>query len=448
VTTVAELLAQGFAAAGVEAFYGEPLDGLDVVPAPLAIAGVLAAAHQRVHGTGAAVHRGGGDFLLGDWPDPAAPRHAMLQLDDAAEGPALFSHMAACLATDARPVTLEVRIAPDTPVPTSIRCAVPAPADRFAEPAVDLVEQLRRARSPVVVAGPEVVRRGCIPGLHALAAAANLGVLNTWGAKGVFDWRSRHHWATVGLQQRDLELGGLGATPEQTPADVVVVAGLDPAETPPDIDAFAPTVAVSPEALSRLSELWSRPAGRLAAPPLRAQLAAVTQKGWEAGGLPLPPTRVTRNYGLCTGGRGLVAADPGLAGFWVARTFATTVVGEALVPGRADTAGFAIACAIVGRSRSPRRPVLAAVDAPVGGIMLELLDHARSRGVPVVAEVWDPDGTVVDGDQHLERLTDALRSPGTTVLTLATDRAQLEAMEAVAGPIVAWRTDESGGEAR
>src|SRR5262249_44609558 len=69
--------------------------------------------------------------------------------------------------------------------------------------------------------GPGVVADGAVPGLHALAAAAHVGVLNTWGAKGVFDWRSRHHLATAGLQARDFPLGGMAG------ADLIVATGLD-----------------------------------------------------------------------------------------------------------------------------------------------------------------------------------------------------------------------------
>ena len=55
---------------------------------------------------------------------------------------------------------------------------------------------------------------------------ASLGVLNTWGAKGVFDWRSRHHLATAGLQEHDFALAGLGD------ADLIVATGVDPDEAP------------------------------------------------------------------------------------------------------------------------------------------------------------------------------------------------------------------------
>ena len=61
-------------------------------------------------------------------------------------------------------------------------------------------------------------------GLHAFADAAGCGVVNTWGAKGVFVWDDPRHFGTAGLQERDFELAGLGEV------DVLVTSGLDPAE--------------------------------------------------------------------------------------------------------------------------------------------------------------------------------------------------------------------------
>ena len=137
----------------------------------------------------------------------------------------------------------------------------------------------------MVLAGPGVVEDRATPGLNALAAAGTLGVLNTWGAKGVLDWRSRHHWATVGLQARDFELGGLGA------ADLIVATGVDPREAPPERWHLAPVLDVPPGSLGPLAEQCRRPDAELSMPPLRDALAAVTRQGWAGEGAPLAPTR-------------------------------------------------------------------------------------------------------------------------------------------------------------
>ena len=366
-------------ALGVDAVYGVPLDGVPVVEVAPDLAPLLADAHHRLRGRPAGVHRGDGAIV---------DRHGVV-----------------------------VQPAP--------------PVDRWVPPGDDVVAALEQAEAPVVLAGPGVVLDDAVPGLHALAAAGSLGVLNTWGAKGVFDWRSRHHLATVGLQALDFRRGGLAE------ADLIVASGVDEREARAEWR-LAPVVEVPPSSLGPLAERWGRPRTDIAPAPLRADLARITQAGWAIGTAPLPPTRVTWHYSLVLGGGGLVAADPGPAGYWVARTFGTTGIGGAQVPADADATGFAVACALVGRLLDPSRAVLAVVDG-LGEVHERLLEAAARLGVPVPVEVWSDsdDGAVVDGDAHLQRLEDLVRS-GSGRVSVATDPAQLDEMVAVAGPVVAW----------
>ena len=96
-----------------------------------------------------------------------------------------------------------------------------------------------------------------MPGLHDLAVSAGVGVLNTWGAKGVFDWRSRHHLATIGLQADDFVLSGLDR------ADLIIATGLDHAESPDDRWRLAPALTVPPAGLGPAGRtVRSQPAAR------------------------------------------------------------------------------------------------------------------------------------------------------------------------------------------
>ena len=79
-----------------------------------------------------------------------------------------------------------------------------------------------------ILAGPGVVEAGCVDGLQAFARRVGCGVVNTWGAKGVFRWDDPLHFGTAGLQARDFELAGLGDV------DVLVTTGLDPDEVTVD----------------------------------------------------------------------------------------------------------------------------------------------------------------------------------------------------------------------
>jgi hypothetical protein len=413
--TAGELLGRLLAVAGVDAVYGAPLEGVRVTPvADRATADLLASAHRRVHRTQAAVHAGDRGIVVGD---PVASEVRVITTAEELLDPLPDE------------VTLRLDLDLWGPAPDAVPGATPRP-DRWAEPDPAVVDALRRCRAPAVLAGPGVVTAGAVAGLNAFATGGDLGVLNTWGAKGVFDWRSRHHWATVGLQARDFELGGLAG------ADLIVATGIDPDEAPDDRWRLGPAVAVAPGALGPLSEHWRRPPGELGVPPLRSGLAAVTQEGWASAALPLAPSRVTLHYGAVFGSGGLVAADPGLAGYWVARTFSTTELGSAQVPARrAD--GFAAACALVARLRRPARPVLAVVDR-VSEAASAVLETAAGLGVAVPVEVWEPGGPGVTADDHLERLRRLAVTAPSAPVAVRTDPAQLARMIDVAGPVVAW----------
>jgi len=422
VITAGGLLARLLRAAGIDAVYGAPAAGLGSVPVgDRRVAAALAGAHERVHGLAAAVLDRDGRLHLGGVDVPACRQVRVREPEDLV-GVAVSPGAAMVIRLD---VDLGAPAPDDVP-------AGPGPEDRWLEPDPDQAHRLGAARNPVVLAGPGVVRDRAVPGLNALAASGSLGVLNTWGAKGVFDWRSRHHFATVGLQARDFELGGLAG------ADLIVATGIDPAEAPPERWVLAPVLDVAPGQLSPLAERWSRPRVELEVPPLRAGLSRVTQEGWASAGAPMAPSRVTLGYSRCFGAGGLVAADPGTAGYWVARTFGTTEPGSVVVPAESDADGFAAACALVARLRRPSRAVLAVVDGPISGATGAVLDAAASLGVGVPLECWDPSGPRLGPEDHVDRLRRLALADHPAPVAVATDAGQLGRMIAVAGPVVAW----------
>jgi hypothetical protein len=434
VTSVGGLVALTLGAVGIAAVYGEPLPGFSVVTSPPRVAALLARAHERVHGERAAVHSGAGTLRVGG-TGPWTPVPISAPADLAEHRETLVSE----------PVELRLDLDLEAPVDrrvaNELAAGGPPVLDRWSEPAAGQLDALAKTDAPVVLAGPGVVTQGAVAGLHALAVAGSFGVLNTWGAKGVFHWQSRHHWATVGLQARDFELGGLGDT------DLIVATGIDALEAPPERWQLGPVLTVEPQALDPLAEALRRPWRELQMPPLRARLAAVTQAGWAESGSPVAPSRVTLNYGQALGGGGVVAADPGTAGFWVARTFGTTELGSVQVPAERDAQGFAPACVTVARLRRPGRPALAVVDGPVPEIpeiVHEVIEAARRLGVAVPVEVWSPGGDRLDADDHLARVRRMAYGAEGSVAALAVDDRQLTAMIDAAGPIIAWQPPDAG----
>jgi hypothetical protein len=412
-------------AAGIDAVYGAPFGPLEVVPVPDALAPTFGAAHQRVHGRRAAIHRGDGVFVL-----PAVdvgPR----QVVEAGSAEALVADLPVlCGPGEAE---LRLTLGADEPV-TDLIPSPPPPEDTWVEPAEEALAAMDAAASVVVLAGPGVVRHGAVPGLHDLAVAAGLGVLNTWGAKGVFDWRSRHHLATVGLQADDFVLSGLGEV------DLIIATGLDRAESPDRRWKLAPALLLPPGGLAPFAERCGSGRGTPRPPPLRDRLAGVTQRGWTVENTPIPPSRVTLHYAQCLAEGALIAADPGVAGFWVARTLGTTRLGAVIVPS-SPWPGFAAACVAVSLLRRPSQPALAVTDRSAVGPTAAIVDAAATLGLRVPVEVWDPEGDRLDAASHRERLRrlvfGALPSGGAPS-TLATDPGQMAEMIEAAGPIVAW----------
>ncbi len=213
--------------------------------------------------------------------------------------------------------------------------------------------------------GPGVLAH--VDGVRALAERLGVAAVNTWGAKGVFRWDSPFHGGTAGLQARDFELAGLGEI------DVLVTSGLDPAEvTSRPWEGRAEVVDVEPAGLAAFGETWAHPPATPSRPRLYTDLAAVVGPLYDDPATPAARARAL-SQGLAPGG--VVVAPPGLAGFWVARTWPTVEPGSVIVPattepGRAERAARAAA--------AEGRPVLFVSDRP-----------AEIDGVETV--VWDGD---------------------------------------------------------
>jgi hypothetical protein len=176
-------------------------------------------------------------------------------------------------------------------------------------------------------------------------------------------------------------------------------------------------------------------------PVLRKRLAAVTQAGWQASSVPIMPTLATRHYAQVLGHGGLVAADPGIAGFWVARTFSTTRLGSALVPA-APIRGWAAACVVVSRLRAPFRPAIAVIDGPLDEWTAAVLTEAARMGVEVGVEAWQDAGPSTTPAEHVARLQ-MLAGTELAFATLRTDARQMDEMIDAAGPVRAWTSDET-----
>jgi acetolactate synthase-1/2/3 large subunit len=281
----------------------------------------------------------------------------------------------------------------------------------------------------VLLAGPGVVETARIEGLRAFAAAANVPVANTWGAKGVLRWDSPHHMGTCGLQARDFELLGFSGF------DAIVATGIDPAESPHEHFGLAPVVEVSPRELGRLAQQVEPSSGEIRPNDLYARLSRVAQPGYIDDRLPLHPARAVADVRAVLPSGGVVTAEPGIAGVWVARTFPTTEPGTVVVPA---TARRGIAAAIALTAALHDVPAIAVTIEPLDPTTLGVLRLATEVGVALTVDVWGAGGPVRRAEDHVNQLQAAVAEPGVTIVDLPVELALTRKLVDAAGPVVAW----------
>jgi thiamine pyrophosphate-dependent acetolactate synthase large subunit-like protein len=268
-----------------------------------------------------------------------------------------------------------------------------------------------------------------VDALQRLAARAACGVVNTWGAKGVFRWDSPHHFGTAGLQADDFVLAGFGD------AEIVIAVGLDPLESPPERWAFGQVLDVEPSQLATLVEHWSPPTADVPPyPPLYQRLSSALAPLYADESVPLNPAQAAASLGRLRPAGALVAADPGPAGLWIARTLPTTETASVLVPSRPVT-GFAAAAGVV--SSLDGRPSISVVSGGVDEATQAVVELANRWGAQLVVEVWGDDGVDVTADRA-DTIAGALDAKATIVSPVAVDFSATSVLEAVAGPVVAW----------
>ncbi len=243
--------------------------------------------------------------------------------------------------------------------------------------------------SLVAIVGPGVVRAGAVSALDAFAHTSGAGVFNSWGAKGVQRWDSPWHFGTIGPQVDDL-----GAC-ELDRFDVVVTSGLDDQELPQGIP--HPVVQdVAPAQLGALTHRWDSRNPEPTRPGFYDAAAAVVSPLYEdeppPGGGALSGARAALHLSGALPDGAMAVADPGPAGFWIARAFPTSIPNSVCVPAT-GAAGFAAAAALVCAIEG--RPCLAVTSPGLTdeALTAELVSLADHLGHPISMQLWDPDAT-------------------------------------------------------
>jgi acetolactate synthase-1/2/3 large subunit len=278
-----------------------------------------------------------------------------------------------------------------------------------------------------------VIRSGNEPGLRALAGMTGAPVVNTWGAKGVLRWDDPQHAGTAGLQADDFDLAGL------RDIDVLITTGLDPDEVTSEPWAGrAEVIDVPPHQLAFAAGSWPVPHRSPQRTALYERVSAVVGPLYQSDQVPLTAPRAAADLAAALPAGGVVAADPGPVGFWIARAFPTTEPGSVIVPAR-RTPGLAAAAAVAARRND--RPSILVTDDPDDPVTVAVLDHGRAQGVVVHVVVWSAAAALRSAEQHLELVDAAFRADGPDRTDVPVDADAPGPLGAVAGNIVAWAGD-------
>ncbi len=155
--------------------------------------------------------------------------------------------------------------------------------------------------------------------------------------------------------------------------------------------------------------------------------------------MPLHPARAVADLGAALPDGGLLAAEPGVAGLWVARTFPTPALEpgqprRVVVPARREP-GVAMRLAV--EAARAGRPSVAVAVAPVDAATNEAFHDAAAHDVPVVLVVWDQEAELGSAADHQALLRSAIGATTSVVrVPVALDDTRL--LVEAAGEVVAW----------
>jgi hypothetical protein len=280
--------------------------------------------------------------------------------------------------------------------------------------------------NPVIIAGAMAVQSGAAGALRNIAARTDIGVLNTWTAKGLFPWNHPAHLGTMGLQERDVELAHLSGF------DDVILCGVTDDELPRQrlSDLGVLWRDVSPSDIGdELLPIRSTPTPR---PPLFDLIAAVCQPLYADESVPMNPARAASDLAAALPDNGVVCGDANRSGFWLGRSFPTRVLGSVQLPTRPIPGFAATQAAMARRTGRFGVAVVDRIDASTEAVMHRVVD--------LVVEVWTTDGPALDTTARAERLHRAHAAGGVQVIEVGLRFEGIDALVAVAGEPL-WHHD-------
>jgi acetolactate synthase-1/2/3 large subunit len=273
------------------------------------------------------------------------------------------------------------------------------------------VQRIRQARRPIIIAGNGCVRKGSVGHLRRLAELTNIGVLNTFMAKGALDPDSPQCLYTIGLGSKDIGTCAIDA------ADLVVAIGFDMVEyqpqlwnpagdkaiihvdfIPAEIDRnFHPEIELIGDVADSLEALVTafedEPAPQF---DMQHQLGTREDMQREFNQYAdddtvgvLKPQKVLHDVESIYADDGLLLSDVGAHKMWIARHYHCRQPNGCLIPNGFCSMGFALPGAIAASVVDPERKILA-ICGDAGFLMnVQEMETAFRLNSNITVMVWE-----------------------------------------------------------
>ncbi|MBI3345433.1 MAG: acetolactate synthase large subunit [Gammaproteobacteria bacterium] len=274
------------------------------------------------------------------------------------------------------------------------------PAGRVSEAAA----LISAARNPIILAGNGVVRAGASRELADFAGRLNIGVANTFMAKGVIPFKHPMALGSAGLQARDYVSCGFEE------ADVIICVGYDLVEyhpylwhptrdrkiihidmSPAEVDAsYIVEVGVVGDiklSLDRIAALATPHVGHQLR-SLRSALKEEMALHSNDSDFPLKPQKIIWDLRTALGLEDIVVCDVGAHKMWMARMFRCEHPNTCIISNGFASMGIAVPGAIAASLARPGRAVVA-VTGDAGFLMnSQEIETAIRIKAPIVVLVW------------------------------------------------------------
>jgi len=271
-------------------------------------------------------------------------------------------------------------------------------------------EVLRRARSPIVLAGHGAARADAGPALARFAEAFGIPVATTFHGKGVLADDHSCAIGTIGFMGRDYVNFGL------EDADLIIAVGyelqeFDPVRInpqgdkqiihihrfPAEVDAhYSIDVGIEGDISSSLDALAAAAAGyrpeHRPSTPSSELLREELDGGRADDRYPLSPQRVVADTRTALGRDDVVLVDTGAVKMWMARLYPTYAPNTCLISNGLSTMGFALPGALGVALAEPEVKVLAVVGDGAFLMHSQEIETAVRENIPLVVLIWEDNG--------------------------------------------------------